>query len=86
MEKAVQLANKAVGYTSPNPSVGALIVKDGRVLGEGFTLHPGQHHAEIVALRQAGAHAKGRNYILPWSLVVHLAEHPLVLQQLSRLV
>ena len=59
MEKAVQLANKAVGYTSPNPSVGALIVKDGKIIGEGFTLPPGQHHAEIVALRQAGAQAKG---------------------------
>ena len=59
MERAVQLANKAVGYTSPNPSVGALIVKDGKVIGEGFTLPRGQHHAEIGALRQAGSQAKG---------------------------
>ena len=59
MDQAVQLANKAVGHTSPNPAVGALIVKEGRIIGEGFTLPPGQHHAEIVALRQAGSQANG---------------------------
>ena len=84
MERAVQLANKAVGYTSPNPSVGALIVKDGKVIGEGFTLPPGQHHAEIVALRQAGSQAKGSALYTTLSLVVPLAEHPLVPRQLSR--
>ena len=59
MEQAVRLANEAVGHTSPNPAVGALIVKKGRVIGEGFTLPPGQNHAEIVALRQAGPQAQG---------------------------
>ena len=59
MERAVHLARSARGTTSPNPSVGAIIVKDGVVLGEGWTSPPGGPHAEIVALGQAGPAAAG---------------------------
>jgi len=59
MQQAIALARQALGTTSPNPSVGAVIVKDGAVIGEGFTLPPGQRHAEIGALEQAGAAAAG---------------------------
>jgi diaminohydroxyphosphoribosylaminopyrimidine deaminase/5-amino-6-(5-phosphoribosylamino)uracil reductase len=59
MQRAIGLARQALGTTSPNPAVGAVIVGDGKVLGEGFTLPPGQHHAEIGALDQAGAGARG---------------------------
>ncbi|MFQ6027059.1 MAG: bifunctional diaminohydroxyphosphoribosylaminopyrimidine deaminase/5-amino-6-(5-phosphoribosylamino)uracil reductase RibD [Dehalococcoidia bacterium] len=59
MERAVQLARKALGTTSPNPAVGAVIVKEGRIIGEGYTLPPGQRHAEIGALEQAGSSAGG---------------------------
>ena len=48
------LAGKALGTTSPNPSVGAVIVRGGIAVGEGFTQPPGQAHAEVVALQQAG--------------------------------
>ena len=59
MKRAITLARQALGATSPNPAVGAVIVKDGAIVGEGFTLPAGQHHAEIRALKQAGPAAKG---------------------------
>ncbi len=59
MERALELAKQGVGTTSPNPSVGAVIVREGRVVGEGHTQPPGSAHAEIVALRQASEAACG---------------------------
>lgn len=59
MQHALLLAGLAQGHTSPNPAVGAVVVKDGVVVGEGFTLPPGSSHAEVVALRRAGGKAKG---------------------------
>lgn len=59
MRRAVSLARQALGSTSPNPAVGAVIVNDGEIVGEGFTQPPGGDHAEIVALKQAGSLAKG---------------------------
>jgi diaminohydroxyphosphoribosylaminopyrimidine deaminase/5-amino-6-(5-phosphoribosylamino)uracil reductase len=53
------LARGALGSTSPNPSVGAVVVQDGVIAGEGYTLPPGQRHAEIGALQQAGPLAEG---------------------------
>ena len=50
---------KAVGSVSPNPPVGAVLARDGEVVGEGYTQPPGQAHAEIVAIRQAGPRARG---------------------------
>ena len=59
MERALSLARMAVGNTSPNPAVGAVIVKDELIVGEGYTQPPGFDHAEIVALKQAGDSSKG---------------------------
>ena len=59
MQRAIELARGALGLASPNPSVGAVIVKDGRVVGEGWTQPVGGPHAEIIALRQAGEAARG---------------------------
>ncbi len=60
MQHALELARGALGTTSPNPTVGAVIVgPDGNVVGEGFTQPPPGAHAEIVALRQAGERACG---------------------------
>ncbi len=59
MARAVALARSALGSTSPNPAVGAVIVNETGVVGEGFTLPPGQAHAEIGALNQAGQAAAG---------------------------
>lgn len=59
MEKALTLARKAEGRTAPNPPVGALIVRNEEVVGEGFHPEAGQPHAEVFALRQAGELARG---------------------------
>lgn len=59
MRRALELARQALGSTSPNPAVGAVVVKEGRIVGEGRTQPPGGPHAEIVALREAGDAAQG---------------------------
>ena len=59
MKRALSLAKQAMGTTSPNPAVGAVLVKDGEVLGEGFTLPPCQSHAEVMALKMAGDRSPG---------------------------
>ena len=58
MEQALSLARLAMGQVSPNPAVGAVIVKNGNVVGQGFTQPPGSWHAEIMALRQARDNAR----------------------------
>jgi diaminohydroxyphosphoribosylaminopyrimidine deaminase/5-amino-6-(5-phosphoribosylamino)uracil reductase len=59
MKKALTLAKKGQGYTSPNPMVGAVIVKDGEVKGKGYHQAVGQAHAEVNAIEDAGAQSKG---------------------------
>jgi diaminohydroxyphosphoribosylaminopyrimidine deaminase/5-amino-6-(5-phosphoribosylamino)uracil reductase len=59
LQHALDLARKGVGLASPNPTVGCVIVKDGTILGEGFHQYDWRHHAEIVALKQAGDRARG---------------------------
>lgn len=59
MSLALRLAVKGRGTASPNPMVGAVVVRKGRIVGRGFHLRPGQPHAEILALRQAGTRARG---------------------------
>ena len=60
LRRALELARKGIGLTSPNPCVGSVIVDDrGNVLGEGFHTYDGLKHAEILALEQAGTKARG---------------------------
>jgi diaminohydroxyphosphoribosylaminopyrimidine deaminase/5-amino-6-(5-phosphoribosylamino)uracil reductase len=59
MALALKLAAKGSGYTSPNPMVGAVVVKDGHIVGQGYHHRYGQPHAEVEALRQAGPLARG---------------------------
>jgi len=58
MARALNLAGRGVALTHPNPAVGAVIVKSGRVVGEGFHVYDRRDHAEIVALKHAGNRAK----------------------------
>ena len=58
MRRALALAEKARRIAPPNPAVGAVIVKDGEILGEGFTQETGGPHAEVMALRDAKAHGR----------------------------
>lgn len=57
MRRALSLARR--GYTAPNPMVGAVLVKDGRIVGEGYHHRVGLPHAEVEALRRAGENARG---------------------------
>ncbi len=59
MSAAIALAEKGRGYTSPNPRVGAILVRDGAVVGQGFHKRFGGSHAEVAALAEAGERARG---------------------------
>jgi diaminohydroxyphosphoribosylaminopyrimidine deaminase/5-amino-6-(5-phosphoribosylamino)uracil reductase len=59
LRRALQLAERARGHTHPNPLVGAVLVKEGRILGEGYHPKAGEPHAEVFALRVAGEAARG---------------------------
>lgn len=59
MDRALKLARRGEARASPNPMVGALLVKNGRLIGEGFHLYEKAKHAEIVALESAGRKARG---------------------------
>jgi diaminohydroxyphosphoribosylaminopyrimidine deaminase/5-amino-6-(5-phosphoribosylamino)uracil reductase len=59
IDRCLELARKAAGQTAPNPMVGAVILNDGIVVGEGYHPGAGQPHAEVFALRQAGEQAQG---------------------------
>src|SRR5579871_3047326 len=59
MQQALALAQDGVGLASPNPTVGCVLVKNGRIIGQGFHIYEHRDHAEIVALKQAGSEAEG---------------------------
>jgi diaminohydroxyphosphoribosylaminopyrimidine deaminase / 5-amino-6-(5-phosphoribosylamino)uracil reductase len=59
LEEALNLAARGLGRTSPNPAVGAVVVREGQVVGRGFHTWAGVKHAEILALEEAGERAKG---------------------------
>lgn len=59
MRRALALARRGWGHTAPNPLVGAVVVRDGHIVGEGFHARFGEAHAEVEALRDAGEEARG---------------------------
>lgn len=59
MRRALTLAARGMGKTHPNPMVGAVVVKNGRIVGEGWHRRPGEPHAEALAIREAGPSARG---------------------------
>jgi diaminohydroxyphosphoribosylaminopyrimidine deaminase / 5-amino-6-(5-phosphoribosylamino)uracil reductase len=71
MTRALDLAERAKGSCNPNPAVGAVLVRDGRIVGEGFTQARGEAHAEVVALRQAGPEANGATLFVTLEPCVH---------------
>jgi len=76
MGLALKLALKAQGKTSPNPMVGALVVKAGKVVGKGFHAKAGLAHAEIVALDEAGIKAKGATLYVTLEPCAHTGRTP----------
>jgi diaminohydroxyphosphoribosylaminopyrimidine deaminase/5-amino-6-(5-phosphoribosylamino)uracil reductase len=76
MRRALRAAAKARGRTSPNPMVGAVLVKGGRVVGEGYHAKAGEPHAEIVALGIAQERAKGSTLYLNLEPCAHQGRTP----------
>jgi diaminohydroxyphosphoribosylaminopyrimidine deaminase / 5-amino-6-(5-phosphoribosylamino)uracil reductase len=64
MRQAFDLARQGRSLASPNPMVGAVLVRDGEVVGHGFHTYAGVHHAELIALAQAGEKARGATLYL----------------------
>src|SRR6201987_6196231 len=58
MQHALNLARQGIGLTSPNPTVGCVIVRNGQIIGEGFHQYDKRDHAEIVALKAVGESAR----------------------------
>jgi diaminohydroxyphosphoribosylaminopyrimidine deaminase/5-amino-6-(5-phosphoribosylamino)uracil reductase len=76
MRHALALAERALGTTAPNPAVGCVIVKDGRVVGRGRTQPGGRPHAEAVALAQAGDAARGATAYVTLEPCAHHGQTP----------
>ena len=76
MRHALALATRARGRTSPNPMVGAVIVKADRIIGEGFHPRVGEPHAEIFALREAGSAAQGATMYVTLEPCCHFGRTP----------
>ncbi|GAA0464865.1 bifunctional diaminohydroxyphosphoribosylaminopyrimidine deaminase/5-amino-6-(5-phosphoribosylamino)uracil reductase RibD [Alkalibacillus silvisoli] len=76
MQHAIDLARLTIGQTSPNPSVGAVIVKDGVVIGTGTHFKPSKPHAEVYALEQAQELAKGATMFVTLEPCAHYGKTP----------
>jgi diaminohydroxyphosphoribosylaminopyrimidine deaminase/5-amino-6-(5-phosphoribosylamino)uracil reductase len=76
MRRALRLAEKGKGRTSPNPMVGAVLVKKERVVGQGYHARAGEAHAEIIALRKAGEEAKGATLYINLEPCSHYGKTP----------
>jgi diaminohydroxyphosphoribosylaminopyrimidine deaminase/5-amino-6-(5-phosphoribosylamino)uracil reductase len=76
MRRALELAERGIGLVSPNPLVGAVVVRDGQVLGEGWHEGPGRPHAEIVAIDAAGDRARGATLFTTLEPCSHFGRTP----------
>jgi diaminohydroxyphosphoribosylaminopyrimidine deaminase/5-amino-6-(5-phosphoribosylamino)uracil reductase len=76
MRRALDLAREGWGQTAPNPMVGAVVVKDGRIVAEGFHARFGADHAEAVALRRAGENANGATLYVTLEPCRHYGKMP----------
>ena len=71
LERALELAERGRGTTYPNPIVGAVVVRDGEVVGEGWHQRKGEAHAEVIALDAAGERAKGATLFVTMEPCAH---------------
>ena len=76
MQRALELARKAQGFTYPNPMVGAVIVKNKKIIAEGFHHQAGSFHAEFIALKQAQNRAQGATLYLNLEPCNHFGKTP----------
>src|SRR5947209_4829916 len=76
MREALELARKGRGLASPNPMVGAVLERDGKVVGRGFHTYAGVRHAEVIALAEAGPQARGASLYLNLEPCSHQGRTP----------
>src|SRR5688500_12992862 len=76
MRRALSLARRGLGQTAPNPMVGAVVVRDGEIVGEGWHARFGGPHAEPVALAAAGARARGATVYVTLEPCAHQGKTP----------
>ena len=76
MRRALELAVRGRGFVEPNPLVGAVLVRDGRIVGEGWHMKFGEAHAEINALAQAGPKARGATCYVTLEPCCHFGKTP----------
>ena len=76
MKEAIALARQGLGRTAPNPPVGALVVKDGYIIGKGFHPKAGMPHAEVYALESAGEEARGATLYVTLEPCDHIGRTP----------
>ena len=76
LERALELAERGRGTTYPNPVVGAVVVRDGEVVGEGWHQHKGEAHAEVIALAAAGERANGATLFVTMEPCAHHGSTP----------
>src|SRR3989338_2752423 len=74
MNMALDLARKGEGLTTPNPVVGALLVRDAQVVGQGFHQKSGEDHAEIIALKEAGEKSRGATLYITLEPCCHVGK------------
>jgi diaminohydroxyphosphoribosylaminopyrimidine deaminase/5-amino-6-(5-phosphoribosylamino)uracil reductase len=84
MKLAMRLALKGAGKTSPNPMVGAILVKQGKVIGEGFHEKCGFAHAEVIALNKAGKNSKGATLYVTMEPCAHFGRTPPCVESIIR--
>lgn len=76
MRKALGLAQQGLGFTAPNPPVGALIVKDEHIIGQGYHKQAGEPHAEIIALEDASHNVRGATLYVTLEPCCHQGKTP----------
>jgi diaminohydroxyphosphoribosylaminopyrimidine deaminase / 5-amino-6-(5-phosphoribosylamino)uracil reductase len=76
MDEALRLARRGLGRTTPNPAVGAVVMRNGRIVGRGFHRRAGGPHAEVFALAEAGARTRGATLYVTLEPCSHFGRTP----------
>ncbi len=84
MSRALQLAKRGLYTTDPNPRVGCVVVKNEKLVGEGWHQRAGQHHAEVIAIQEAGSSAEGATAYVTLEPCSHFGKTPPCAQALVK--